>query len=138
MPSEASERLIKDGHLYCKTFRFADLDTTIKAKLALEYAELIYTIHTIDSKSDPWYKIRDIFTTAILRTCCGCVNETYFDELLGEWKVMEGHGRGCHLIRFPISDDYANSTLKRRGSKEVLRDHAGLLQIEESRHATTC
>lgn len=139
MPSEAGERLTETPSaplFYCKTFKFADLDTKIKAKLALEYAELIYEIRDIDPKS-PWNSIRDLFTTAILRSCCGCENETYFDELLGEWKVMEGHDRGCHFARFPISEDYANSTIKRRGSKELLRDHQGLLQIEEARHACT-
>ena len=111
------------------SFQFSALDTKIKAKLALEYADYIYGVIGID-------KVRDAFTTALLRTSCGCVFEPYFDELLGEWKVMEGHDRGCHRARFPILQDWADSTIKRRELREKSRDNGQLLHLEESRHAT--
>lgn len=120
---------------FVKSFRFRDLASEIKARLALDHAEIIY-----DLSNDPYcwnYRIRDAFTTALLRTNCGCESEPYFDELLGEWKIMEGHDRGCLFRRYPISEDLSDATIKRRGKRERPHDNEGLLHIEEKSYATT-
>lgn len=138
MPTEVLEGLNR-GPEYCKSIAFGAIDITTKAKLALDFADHIYQswfkdLETKDIYSWPEH-LRDGFTTALLRVCCGCETVTYFDELIKEWKVMESHDRGCHFARFPISEDLSDSTKRRRQAKEVLRSNADLLLIEEYIHA---
>ena len=110
---------------------FKELSNLSKADFILENEEAL---------SELTLTALEYMGTILLRAMCNCplVALEDIEDDATEKIVNTRHRKDCPRIRIPTEQDYSDSTLRRRQTRELITSPQTMLIIEESSHRVKC